>query len=213
MWRGTGTRRRAFRDDAETQEIVCDASGRVVDVEQADCKRAGGVLMSRAAAESGVGAAALALPKDTQEIVCYGAGRVLAVRQAECKRAGGVLMSRDAAEGGTIGFAQGGAGEARPGVERLSDIEWEGVFALNDYPAKLLQTGPGGYSFALFPEPVGSCNSLYELTGARAGTWELVCENNHSASGTFETLTGGAGSIGIGLDNQGRAVTFRVKAL
>lgn len=87
-------------------------------------------------------------------------------------------------------------------------IQWEGYPSLIAGQVSVGQS-PGRSNFVIqLPHDQARCTGISETTSATRGVWTLACSNQMSAAGTFESLGQGKGSVGKGLDAQGKRVEF-----
>ncbi len=91
-------------------------------------------------------------------------------------------------------------------------VKWDGFPSLMIGKVQLgLGQGPNKFSIQL-PVDQANCNGISEITNGSRGIWTLACSNQLTASGTFDALGLGKGSIGRGLDAKGRTVEFTISA-
>lgn len=87
-------------------------------------------------------------------------------------------------------------------------IQWEGYPSLIAGQVSMNQNSGRSNFMIQLPLDHARCTGISETSSGTQGVWTLACSNQMSASGTFESLGQGNGSIGKGLDTQGKKVEF-----
>lgn len=96
------------------------------------------------------------------------------------------------------------------GFERSIAVSWEGRPELFAGTIREVGTGETGTVAIVLPNNEGNCSGGYTATGRTTGHWTIDCTNGLNAKGTYTAFGDGKGASGIGVDNQGRKVTYTI---
>ena len=91
---------------------------------------------------------------------------------------------------------------------RRVTVDWDGYRKAMEGWLFYRPSGRRGQLQASLPDGEGSCSGIYETLSESEQNWSIACSNGLSASGKTDLLGRGKGAVGVGIDGQGRMVTF-----
>jgi hypothetical protein len=94
-------------------------------------------------------------------------------------------------------------------ITRAFAAEWEGMPSPVSGFIKLGNSGSGTISLTL-PDRLGNCKGEFVQKMPSGGIWNLTCDNNLRASGTYVAHGRGKGSSGVGTDSKGRDIKYTI---